>query len=576
MESTEFQSNITVDPTLSPTKPLVTDQLGPTPGGTINCKVNIPCHFPVYTTGDATGTLPNVTEGPTSPDINVILNATVADNSTGLPGFTYLTPVTTISAVPGHKQLCVNIGKNLNVTDSACFHVIFTDNTTISTSPSSPKTTGIPGHTSSKTKFVFPTPPDGTVFPCSQTIRGCSFLVYPQPGNASGDCPEVSSTHQGVYVFKSSPGQCVNEVLILPQLAPQHICLQAGFGETRCFNISSVNTLGPALCQNVSCNSPHGACLADPSLGSTQCVCQDQFSLPSCLAADQDPKLLQPSVTNQIGPTPGATISCMVDIPCHFPVYTQGDLNGKLPHVTDGPRSPDINVTLDPTVAENFTALPGFTFLTPVTVSSAVPGQKQLCVNVGDQQAINDSACFHVNFFDNATATPTPNSQFANASGNNGSFLVPTPPDGSTLPCSNYDSGCHFLVYPSPDNTTGNCSEVSSLSKGVFVFPNSSDPGNRCVKEVLVLPHLAPLKICVQAGGGEIRCYKVPLIGVPGQTLCQNVPCNSPNGACLADPLQGTTQCVCEENFLLPTCLPIKEEPINVPTFGKRCECPTV
>ncbi|GFO49252.1 hypothetical protein PoB_007575700 [Plakobranchus ocellatus] len=224
--------------------------------------------------------------------------------------------------------------------------------------------------------FVSPTPPDGTVLPCSDPTSGCYFLVYSTPDNVTGNCSEVSGLSLGVYVFPDSVGQvssqCVNEVLVLPQLTPLHICLQAGSGEVRCFNVPLVNVSGHVLCQNVSCNSPHGACLADPSLGTTQCVCQDNFSLPTC-------------TPDQLGPTPGGTVNCKVNIPCHFPVYTSGDFNGSLPKVTPGPRSSDLNVTLDPTVRDNSTGLPGSTFLTPVTTTSAVPGQKQLCVDVGDQ-----------------------------------------------------------------------------------------------------------------------------------------------------------------------------------------------
>ena len=56
--------------------------------------------------------LPNVYPGPKSPEINVTLAPTVADNTTGLPGFTFLTPVSTTSSVPGHKQLCLDISNH--------------------------------------------------------------------------------------------------------------------------------------------------------------------------------------------------------------------------------------------------------------------------------------------------------------------------------------------------------------------------------------------------------------------------------------------------------------------------------
>ncbi|RUS77145.1 hypothetical protein EGW08_015101, partial [Elysia chlorotica] len=162
-----------------PPNPSVTDQLGPTPGGTVKCIVNIPCQFPVYTTGDLTGNFPQVTPGPKSKDLSVSLNATVADNSTGLPGFTYATPVSTTSTVPGQKQLCVNIGNQLSVTDSACFHIIFSDNDTVSLlSP-----TNIPAPsslTNDSARFVSPTPPSGSVLPCADPIAGCHLLVYSQ------------------------------------------------------------------------------------------------------------------------------------------------------------------------------------------------------------------------------------------------------------------------------------------------------------------------------------------------------------------------------------------------------------
>ncbi|GFO49251.1 hypothetical protein PoB_007575600, partial [Plakobranchus ocellatus] len=590
---------VDVDP--HPSQPSITEQLGPTPGGTVNCKVNIPCHFPVYTTGDYNGSLPKVTPGPRSPDINVTLDPTVRDNSTGLPGSTFLTPVTTTSAVPGQKQLCVDVGDQLSTKDTGCFHIVFTDNA-LTTKPPNTFATNSSAHVG-QPNFISPTPPDGTVLPCSDLTSGCYFLVYSTADNVTGNCSEVSGLSPGVYVFPDSvgqgSGQCVNEVLVLPQLAPLHLCLQAGSGEVRCFNVPMVNVSGQALCQNVSCNSPHGACLADPSLGTTQCVCQDNFSLPTCSPASPqqgDLRLLGPPTGRgadggarthdrrvhadlradsqatvpptppiyQLGLTPGGTVNCKVNIPCHFPVYTSGDYNGSLPKVTPGPRSPDINVTLDPTVRDNSTGLPGLTFLTPVTTTSAVPGQKQLCVEVGNQINIKDSGCFHMIFTDDALTTKPPNS-FATTSpalAGQPHFVSPTPPDGTVLPCSDPASGCYFLVYSTPDNVTGNCCKVSGLSPGVYVFPDSVGQGSgQCVSEVLVLPQLAPLHLCLQAGSGEDRCFNVPLVNVSGHVLCQNVSCNSPHGACLADPSLGTTQCVCQDNFSLPTCTPVDVDP---------------
>ncbi|GFR81300.1 hypothetical protein ElyMa_005921100 [Elysia marginata] len=503
-------------------QPSVTDQLGPTPGGTISCQVNVPCHFPVYTAGSHKGTYPQVTPGPTSPDISVILNTTVADNSTGLPGFTYLTPVTTVSGVPGHKQLCVNIGNQQFYPFQA--------------------------------QFVSPTPPDGTILPCTDSIMGCHFLVYSEPGNASRDCPLVATATPGVLVFSNSPGlrgdQCINEVLVMPQVAPKLICLQAGAGETRCLNVPEVNTSGSALCHNAFCNMPNGACLADPSLGTTQCVCNNHFSLPSCApdSVDQHPKY--PTAIDQLGPTPGGTINCKVNIPCHFPVYTAADDNGTYPQVTPGPTSPDINVILNTTVADNSTGLPGFTYLTPVTTTSAVPGHKQLCVNIGNQQAVADSACFHIIFRDNVLPSPISPASGITTSGKD-KFMPPTPPDGTTLPCSDSTNGCHFLVYSEPGNATIDCPQVAALTPGVVVFSNSpGQGGDQCINEVLVMPQVAPQQVCLQAGVGESRCFKIPVVNssaavdqhpanpsvtdqlgpTPGGTIsCQvNIPCDFP------------------------------------------------
>ncbi|GFR65250.1 hypothetical protein ElyMa_001942700 [Elysia marginata] len=93
-------------------KPFVTDQLNPAPGSTINCKVNTPCGFPVFTTSDNSGTPPEITPGPKTPDINVTIDPTIPNNGTQMPGITFLTPVTTTSPMPGHKELCLNVGSN--------------------------------------------------------------------------------------------------------------------------------------------------------------------------------------------------------------------------------------------------------------------------------------------------------------------------------------------------------------------------------------------------------------------------------------------------------------------------------
>ncbi|GFO22254.1 hypothetical protein PoB_004875900, partial [Plakobranchus ocellatus] len=75
--------------------------------------------------------------------------------------------------------------------------------------------------------------------------------------------------------------------------------------------------------------------------------------------------------------------------------------------------------------------------------------------------------------------------------------------------------GCYFLVYSTPDNITGNCSKVSGLFPGVHVFPDSVSLGSgQCVSEILVLPQVAPLHLCLQAGSGEVRCFHVPLVNV--------------------------------------------------------------
>ncbi|GFR65244.1 hypothetical protein ElyMa_001942500, partial [Elysia marginata] len=213
-------------------QPKVTDQLGPTPGGTVKCEVNIPCHFPVYTTGDNNGTPPQVTPGPTSADLNVTVDPTVRDNSTGLPGYTFLTPITTTSVLPGQKQLCVKIGNQKGVTDSACFHVIFTDNAPGASSSPIYTPTSMPRQGNDNAQFVNPTPPPGTTLPCSDSSRGCHFLVYSEPANSTTGCPHVTALTTGVFIFSSNSNQvgdqCVNEVLVLPQVAPQLICLQAG------------------------------------------------------------------------------------------------------------------------------------------------------------------------------------------------------------------------------------------------------------------------------------------------------------------------------------------------------------
>ncbi|GFO49253.1 hypothetical protein PoB_007575800 [Plakobranchus ocellatus] len=344
----------------------------------------------------------------------------------------------------------------------------------------------------------------------------------PEP-NHQERSPHVSSTAPGVYVFPNNvsqvSGQCVNEVLVLPQLAPLHLCLQAGSGEVRCFSVPQVNTSGPNLCQNVSCNSPHGACLADPIQGTTQCIPATQnrarmeefvnlimeLTNAFVVLASQDTTVQQPMVLSKLGPTPGGTVSCMVNIPCHFPVYTTGDHNGTFPQVIPGPRSPDINVTLDLTVRDNSTGLPGFTFLTHVTTTSAVPGQKQLCVDIGDQQGISDSACFHITFTDTKLITPSSSpasaTQGPSLSGDKAKFVSPTPPDGTTFPCSDSVNGCHFLVYSKPGNASTHCPQVSSPATGVYVFPDSVNQGSdQCVSEVLVLPQMAPLHLCLQAG----------------------------------------------------------------------------
>ncbi|RUS77144.1 hypothetical protein EGW08_015100, partial [Elysia chlorotica] len=487
-------------------KPQVTDQLGPTPGGTVTCKVNTPCQFPVYTSGDNNGAIPVVGPGPMSPDLNVTVETTVADNSTGLPGSTFLTPVVATSAVPGQKQLCVNVGNQNGVTDSACFHVIFTfDNPGPSSFPALSSTLS-PDQTDDNASFASPTPPTGTTLPCANSIDGCHFLVFSKPGNSSLGCPHVTALTPKVIIFPTKSNQggdlCINEILVLPQASPQTICLQAGSGESRCFNVPQVNISGPALCENRSCNSPHGACLADPSIGTTQCVCANYFSLPTCLpepcnpnpcqhggvcqqnngsytcfcrlgfsgtncsmvAVDQHPT--SPSVTDQLGPTPGGTINCRVNTPCHFPVYTRGNSNGTFPTVSPGPMSPEMSVKLNATVADNSTGLPGLTYLTPITTISTIPGHRQLCVNIGNQQAVTDSACFQVIFTGNDTSiSPTPNS--SGWTNDSAKFIPSTPPDGTTLPCADAVNGCHFLVYSESGNTTADCPQVSATSPGV-------------------------------------------------------------------------------------------------------------
>ncbi|RUS77147.1 hypothetical protein EGW08_015103, partial [Elysia chlorotica] len=553
-----------------------------------------------------------------------MLNSTVADNSTGLPGFTYVTQVTSVSAVTGHKQLCVDIGSQQAITDSACFHIIFTDNdTAISLSP---KPSSSPDQTNNSARFVSPTPPDGSRLPCADSVSGCHFLVYSEPGNSSSSCPQVSALTPGVIVFPTSRdqggGQCTNEVLVLPEAAAQLVCLQAGVGETRCLNVPAVNMSGVAMCSNSSCNSPQGACLADPSLGTTQCVCHDHFSLPTCTpdpcgpnpcnnggicetnngtfqcicrlgylgsdcsTVDSRPPPLHPLVTAELGPTPGGVINCQVNVPCDFPVHITGGASGSVPTVKPGPSSPDVNTVLSPTAADNSTGLPGSTFLTPITATSSVPGEKQLCVNIADQGGVTDSACFHVIFTDNKTRTA--NAPFSSTTASpvytseKAKFVSPTPPTGSTLPCSNSINDCNLLVFSEPDNTTGDCPQISSGESGVYVFHSTRGRGgDQCINEVLVLPHVAPQVVCLQAGIGETRCFNISSVNNSGISLCQSVACNSPHGACLAEPGLGTTQCICQDHFSPPSCLPDPCQPnpcenggICQASNGTECFCP--
>ncbi|XP_012940484.2 neurogenic locus notch homolog protein 3 isoform X1 [Aplysia californica] len=587
------QSCSTVDPDPQLTKHEFSPQLFPPSGSTIQCEVHKLCDFPVYSNGNKPGSVPNVRPGPSAPGVDILVNPTEPDNSTSLPGFNYVTQVSTKSPTPGQKSVCVQMDDGNGNMISSCYSVLVIDPAVSST----PQPGGAASHNNQKgTKFLYPTPPDGSKLPCADP-SGC-HLVVATTQDPSGNCSDLTTSRKDVYLFNTtvtSFGACQTEVLIIPNDTTP-TCFQARLGDKRCFSVPLVPVTGQQICQSSQCGTQQGGgaclptwtpsnsfdcvcaagflppdCLKDPCFAqpcfnggichptsntSHQCFCPLGFSDQNCSVHDPDPAPTKPLPMDKISPTNGGQISCVVNVPCTFPVYTQGKSDGSPPVVGEGPKSPDITVTIQQPIKETSTAAPGHVFSTPITTESPSPGLKELCVNISDSTSSQSTVCFNIDFKDQVTTTPASSSSASNPT--TPKFEIPTLPSGSKLPCADGVRGCHMLVYIKPNITTGNCPSPMVTNGSAYAF-NSSQANGLCVTDIVFVPDPADPYFCLQAGFGETRCYSVPLVGQTGPALCAAVSALDCGlyGSCLAQPQNNATKCVCQPGYNPPTCEPV-------------------
>ncbi|XP_035829634.1 neurogenic locus notch homolog protein 1, partial [Aplysia californica] len=221
-----------------------------------------------------------------------------------------------------------------------------------------------------QTKFLYPTPPDGSKLPCADP-SGC-HLVVATTQDPSGNCSDLTTSRKDVYLFNTtvtSFGACQTEVLIIPNDTTP-TCFQAGLGDKRCFSVPLVPVTGQQICQSSQCGTQQGGgaclptwtpsnsfdcvcapgflppdCLKDPCFAqpcsnggicqptsntSHQCFCPLGFSDQNCSVLDPDPQLTKHEFSPLLFPPSGSTILCEVHKLCDFPVYSNGNKPGAL------------------------------------------------------------------------------------------------------------------------------------------------------------------------------------------------------------------------------------------------------
>ena len=256
----------------------------------------------------------------------------------------------------------------------------------------------------------------------------------------------------------------------------------------------------------------NGICVASSNTSFT-CLCPLGFSNSTCSTPPTDPKLGKPQFSPLLLPPPGSTFHCVVNQTCEFPVFSRGNTNGSPPQVNPGPGSPDVKVEVNSTQPHNLTNVPGNNWVSQVLTNSPTPGNKSVCVQMDTGAGQMAANCYVLVVDDVGTSTAAPPNSPASPK-----FVSPTPPDNSTLPCTD-PAGCHVMVYTTPDPASHQCANMSAQQGNVHVFLTNQLTPDLCENDVIILPNDTDPTVCVQAGQGETRCFTVPPKPKPGKLV---------------------------------------------------------
>ncbi|KAK7504966.1 hypothetical protein BaRGS_00003994 [Batillaria attramentaria] len=536
----------------------------PTPGNgmEIKCEVGSRCEVPVYMTGGLSPA-PNVTTGPTSPDIMAGVSAPKQISFPTMPTDPLTSTLTVIPTKEGTHHVCVEVDSG-GQKDDVCYTIVGTSPDGTTSSP-----TAAPTSTPAGGRFSSGTPPDGTKINCHEGTPCHLIAQTEKPLN--GDCTQVKSASTGVYAFRTSEldtGTCGTDVLLDPANIPSghQACIEVGTGgEKRCFTVNNIDDTTENDCTSLRCVH-NSVCKADPINGFT-CECRPGYSGDACsqvpdaclakgchedsvcilngndavcictLGRGGDtcdeviteepltPGLENSTKAHAVAPTPpnGQEIVCHVGATCKVPIFMTGS-NSTPPVLTTDLSSPNLRVNVSP---PGPSTIPGTSLMSELSVTPTTVGSQHVCVDIKDGTA-SDHVCYNIVAEEpqshGSSTTIAPGSHI----GTQGyRFTERTPSNGENLSCPP-DKICYMLVET--DKTpNGECLPVITKTVGVYVG-ETYDLG-RCTTVFVVDPHNIPQgePPCLEIGpGGERRCY-----GVSPSTVdqCPTVRCVN-NGVC--------------------------------------------